>query len=409
MESNTNEKIEDKSFQEQVQPLENGKKRTFGGCLLSIVKTVIAAFVLLLVIGIIFGDDEEESEETAKQQVEANAEEKIEEEPLDITGDIIQDAQNGLLYANDGRIVDSNGRIIDQYSDYTVQETGFIATSDYVVEGLSVDGSKIVFAEPQEVEEKQQELDLNQYADSLVYMLAGEGWQYAKDNKIEMFDFADRKSVLEFTTQNNIDAMSGQQVYVEESTGWFSDAPSYKRTLEETGYHYIGQLNGEQMPDGLGMLLEYDVYNQTMSMKYVGYFKNGTFDGYGIRSGGVFEGYLESIEFYEGYFKEGVKCGDGMAFNTMIDAPDKYSIIVGEYDNDIENGYVKQYKGGKLLYEGEMKDGKYHGSGTLYDNNTGRIIYDGEFKYNEYDGQGTLYDENGDVVYQGKFEGGDIG
>ena len=310
MESNTNEKIEDKSFQEQGQPLENGKKRTFGGCLISMVKTVIAAFVLLLVIGIIFGDDEEESEETTKQQAEANVEEeiveeKIEEEPLDITGDIIQDAQNGLLYANDGRIVDSNGRIIDQYSDYTVQETGFIATSDYVVEGLSVDGSKIVFAEPQEVEEKQQELDLNQYADSLVYMLAGDGWQYAKDNKIEMLDFADRKSVLEFTTQNNIDAMSGQQVYVEESTGWFSDTPSYKRTLEETGYYYIGGLNGEQMPDGLGMLLENDVYNQTMSMKYVGYFKNGTFDGYGIRPESMLEGYLEGIVFYEGYFKEG--------------------------------------------------------------------------------------------------------
>ena len=255
---------------------------------------------------------------------------------------------------------------------------------------------------------KIQEIDLSQYTDSFVYPLVGDGWQYVRDNNIEIFNFLERKRVLEFTSQENLEAISEQKVYVEENTGFFSDIPSYKRTLDETEFIYIGGLNGENMPEGLGILMEFDDYNQMAWVKYAGYFKEGTFDGYGMKSESI-NGYLDGIGFYEGYFKKGVKCGEGIEMNQLLETPDKYYLVVGEFADDMWNGMIKEYKGGKLLYEGEAKYGGYYGKGTQYHYETGKIIYQGEFKNSEYNGQGTLYDENGNIKYQGKFENGDIG
>ena len=82
MESNTNEKNEDKNFEKQEQSVKGRKKRTFKGCLFSIVKIVIAIFVLLFIIGIVFGDDEEDksaSQENITQQVVDETEEDSED------------------------------------------------------------------------------------------------------------------------------------------------------------------------------------------------------------------------------------------------------------------------------------------------------------------------------------------
>lgn len=350
--------------------------------------------------------EQKEAEKKAKEEQETNES----EEATDITGDIIQDAKDGLLYVRDGKIVDSNGKILDQYSDYTVLDNGSVATSDYVVEGISVEANKIVFAPPQE----EQEVDINQYTDSLVYTFAGDAWKYAESNNIDMFNFVERKNILEFTTESSMSALDGNLINVEESMGLFSDAPSYKRTLEDTEYYYVGAVNQDSEPEGLGMLLNYDWSTDTFGLKYVGYFKGGMFDGYGLKSEAVDEmlgygsEYLDGIGFYEGYFKEGKKCGKGMEFNRMLDAPDKFYVAVGDYADDVWNGEIKEYHSGNLAYVGETKDGVYDGKGVKYNYQTGQVMYEGNFKNGTYDGKGTLYDENGDVVYEGEFQAGDI-
>ena len=46
-------------------------------------------------------------------------------------------------------------------------------------------------------------------------------------------------------------------------------------------------------------------------------------------------------------------------------------------------------------------------NGKLY-NLEGSLIYEGEFKNGRYHGKGILYNSDGSVKYEGKFKNGDI-
>ena len=59
---------------------------------------------------------------------------------------------------------------------------------------------------------------------------------------------------------------------------------------------------------------------------------------------------------------------------------------------------------GILIYKGEMKDGKPHGIGIQYCQDSELILYEGEFKDGYRDGNGTLYWYNG-----GDFSSGNDG
>ena len=50
---------------------------------------------------------------------------------------------------------------------------------------------------------------------------------------------------------------------------------------------------------------------------------------------------------------------------------------------------------GNLIYEGDIKDGKPHGKGIRYCDDSGEPLYEGEFKHGLYDGEGTLYGYSG--------------
>ena len=98
---------------------------------------------------------EKKAEEEAAKKAEEEAKKKAEKKETtlpEITGDIIQDAKNGSLFVKGGKVADSQGNVLDQYSDYYVNSNGSVSTDYYVVEGLLVNGDKITFVEPEEPE-----------------------------------------------------------------------------------------------------------------------------------------------------------------------------------------------------------------------------------------------------------------
>ena len=54
----------------------------------------------------------------------------------------------------------------------------------------------------------------------------------------------------------------------------------------------------------------------------------------------------------------------------------------------------------RLIYVGQLKNGKYHGKGKLYDKST-KIKYDGDFVNHFCHGVGKIYDKNGILKYHG--------
>lgn len=98
-------------------------------------------------------------EEKLKKEEEKKEKKQVAEKKktVEITGDMMQDAQNGALYVGtDGVIVDADGKPIPQYADYYVTADGIVTNGSYIVEGFAVsaDGKKIVVQLPGEVETK---------------------------------------------------------------------------------------------------------------------------------------------------------------------------------------------------------------------------------------------------------------
>ena len=74
---------------------------------------------------------------------------------------------------------------------------------------------------------------------------------------------------------------------------------------------------------------------------------------------------------------------------------------------DEKSSLVKLYNyEGWLQYEGEVKDGKPHGRGTLYYRADGLLKYEGEFKNGKPNGKGVLDRDNGAIKYEGNFKDG---
>ena len=67
---------------------------------------------------------------------------------------------------------------------------------------------------------------------------------------------------------------------------------------------------------------------------------------------------------------------------------------------DGKNG-IEYDENGNILYEGEFKNGKYHGNRKLY--RKGKIIYEGDFVENKLQGKGTEYNKEGNILYTGEF------
>ena len=189
---------------------------------------------------------------------------------------------------------------------------------------------------------------------------------------------------------------------------------------------YNGSWNSKFLKEGYGISIDKD------GNKYIGYWKEDSFDG---------NGRLISIkgDYYEGNWSSGNMEGNGIFYSTekkrKYDGQFKYNKFNGRgkliyenekivYEGDFING-LKEGKGiiifgSKGKYEGEFKNDCFWGEGVfdwgdgrkysggwkknLMDG-TGEFIYDsknrykGEFKENKKHGKGTYY--QGDTYYIG--------
>lgn len=222
----------------------------------------------------------------------------------------------------------------------------------------------------------------------------------------------------------------------------FFDKPYFSITSEKTKYLYIGELK-DNKPSGFGAI--WVKVNDYEILLYCGNFTKGRYDGTGIEfeectesrvsaaypimNGGIFEAndekdYLETIR-YIGDFKDGERDGKGVEIEypdlenyisrlylsqmTSISDSSLFdpTISVGEFENGKFDGDFDIYSEGVLVYKGEMHNNAVNGYGTLYYTETGKVKYEGNWKDGKFDGYGTLYDEDGEIEYKGEWKKGD--
>jgi antitoxin component YwqK of YwqJK toxin-antitoxin module len=147
------------------------------------------------------------------------------------------------------------------------------------------------------------------------------------------------------------------------------------------------------------------------------FYKNGHY---------VNQKYEQSL-YYEGNWLHGKKEGYGRSY-----WPNGVIYYTGQWKNNKQhdpNG-IFFHKDGQLKYQGNVVNGKYHGSGYMplkgkrgywlhgklcesyYSGNgithwpNGNIHYEGEWSYCLFNGLGILYDEGGKMIYKGEFRMG---
>lgn len=145
---------------------------------------------------------------------------------------------------------------------------------------------------------------------------------------------------------------------------------------------YVGTWHNDQ-PHGKGIFMD-----DHGAIIYCGDCQNGLKCGIGTE-------YLNGTEHYRGGWLDDRYDGNGLLHG------DGFSII-GEFSHGLPHGTVKQISDdNRLIYEGKMYNGKYHGAGTLYLENGDRI--EGQFVDGRPDSTSEYYSANGELIYRGGF------
>ena len=150
-------------------------------------------------------------------------------------------------------------------------------------------------------------------------------------------------------------------------------------------YLYIGEIDKNRFPSGLGILY-------TQGKKYEGNFSKGKLIGLGR--------YIdEEGTCYEGIF-EGNKL---ISKGTMIKLNENNKKV--EYFGDLvdfkKNGKGEEICEDEYKYTGDFKDDMWHGNGQIENYETGDV-YNGQFDKGEMTGKGILKWKNGEI-YEGTF------
>ena len=265
--------------------------------------------------------------------------------------------------------------------------------------------------------------------------------EYANQNNITTNRFPNEEKAL----ADFLETVDRTEIYL--TSNGKNNSEEFKRTQEIGDYVYFGELK-DNKPHGYGVLFKKSeipygaiIFGDEIyyNCYYMGKFKNGRFDGFGLlfdieessindlishctypqESDMFYNYYLEwenSVSYF-GMFSNGERNGLGNYFSVFnLENLDEnynldnlsYSIIeIGEFKGEYLNGDGKIYWGGYLYYDGELKDGMKHGNGKLYYLLSESLEYQGEFKNDKRHGYGISYSDNGEVVYEGDWKNDD--
>jgi hypothetical protein len=111
---------------------------------------------------------------------------------------------------------------------------------------------------------------------------------------------------------------------------------------------------------------------------------------------------LDGNKFFGGDLVNGVLHGNGVSYYDKSYGENVVQ-YEGSYENGLRNGHGKlYYNSNNLWYEGDWKDGQFHGKGKSYSD--GIVVYDGHWDNHIMTGFGKEYYSDGLLKYDGYFD-----
>lgn len=203
------------------------------------------------------------------------------------------------------------------------------------------------------------------------------GYEYKTG--IPIYNFSQREKINSYF-MNLTDEAAQEKSYllIKESSFFKGNSFSVKKPdiydYDESPMFYVGEVNSNSQPDGIGMIVAYlpsgslvpDSMPYTIALTYMGEFKNGKKEGYGV-------------QFYipdKYYMAEAA--GDLAYFNVTETSG------LSEWDEGYDDALASLYSGimgsyvNCAIYEGEFKDNEFSGKGNY---NTPYTSEGDEFTY----------------------------
>ena len=163
------------------------------------------------------------------------------------------------------------------------------------------------------------------------------------------------------------------------------------------GDHYVGELDDEGLPHGVGTMTCNEKVNLSLlgleitPICYKGYWEHGAKSGYGCMQYAYSGG--ETVE-YKGEWKNDAPCGKG----TFATSKTSYR---GEWQAGLRHGkgrYSEERSRFSTVYDGEWENDKRSGKGTKETFGNIYTCYQGEWLADKEHGHGVLTFENGNSI-----------
>lgn len=251
-------------------------------------------------------------------------------------------------------------------------------------------------------------------------------------------DFFDNPDFILMDCKKNngvLDTLIG----ADEQKQTYFEVSSRAKSLDASAYYYYFGKVKNNRPNGEGALFTFSP-NNDLCLMYAGNFKDGKMSGNGVDVSATWFGYNIGRS---GIFEDNESNGKSISYDPsditgvyslyrsmFIDyLNDKFAQYPEEKQNEIlerivqKNPAIRMWSISELYkadnrkirldvpvvkpveeFAGKMKDDKFQ-SGKRYDS-FGTLIYEGDFRNGKYNGSGTLYYESGTPKYKGKFSDG---
>lgn len=126
-----------------------------------------------------------------------------------------------------------------------------------------VEKNKNENSEIENTEETKEQSMVENDNNSLIYSIMEIPLEKSKQYGVKLFEFEERKEVLNFLNTQNANEIFNNTISVKanlDSTvlnnGEVAYRTNYKKTVDETGFLYYGEVNENSEPTGMGIILE---------------------------------------------------------------------------------------------------------------------------------------------------------